>query len=74
MVRRISENPMVSYKNLAWVGLNSALTTDQQDLRRKHNLLMTTSRQIYEQGVEEIMQLAMDTAADGVDAVTSVWA
>ncbi len=69
MVRRISENPMVSYKNLAWVGLNSALTTDQQDLRRKHNLLMTTSRQIYEQGVEEIMQLAMDTAADGVDAV-----
>jgi agmatinase len=69
MVRRISENPMVSFKNLAWVGLNSALTTDQQDLRRRHHLLMTTSKQIYEQGVEEIMKLAMDTAADGVDAV-----
>ena len=69
MVRRISENPMVSYKNLAWVGLNSALTTDQQGLRRKHHLLMTTSRQIYDRGIEEIMRLAMDTAAEGVDAV-----
>ena len=32
MVRRISENPMVSYKNLAWVGINSRVSLDQYDL------------------------------------------
>jgi agmatinase len=69
MVRRISENPMVSFKNLAWVGLNSGIPIDQYRLRHRHHLLMTTSKQIYEQGVEEIMKLAMETAADGVDAV-----
>lgn len=69
MVRRISESPSVSFSNLAWVGLNSGLDASSYGLYKKHNLLMTTSKMIYERGVEEIMRLAMDTAADGVDAV-----
>ncbi len=69
MVRRISENPIISYKNLTWVGLNSALTVDQHRLKRSQNLKMLTARDVREKGIAEIMQEAMDIAADGVDAV-----
>ncbi|MFQ5873513.1 MAG: agmatinase family protein [Dehalococcoidia bacterium] len=67
--RRISENPMVSYKNMAWVGLNKWLQSDQVRLRRKHGLKMTTERDIREHGIEEVMREAMAVAADGTDAV-----
>ena len=69
MVRRISENPIISYKNLAWVGLHSALSVDQYRLKRSHGLKMLTSRDVRDRGIAEIMQEAMDVAADGVDAV-----
>ena len=69
MVRRISENSMVSYKNLAWVGLNSGLTIDQERLRRQHGLAMLTSKNIVERGIEDVLREAMAVAADGTDAV-----
>jgi len=69
MVRRISENPIISYKNLAWVGLNSSLTIDQHRLKRTNNLKMLTSKHVRERGIAEIIREAMDVAADGVDAV-----
>ena len=69
MVRRVSENPIISYKNLSWVGLNSALTTDQHRLKRAHSLKMLTARSVRERGIVEVMKEAMDVAADGVDAV-----
>jgi agmatinase len=69
MVRRISENPAISYKNLAWVGINSPVTLDQFDLKRSHNLKMLTAQNVRERGMTEVMQEAMDTAADGTDAV-----
>jgi len=69
MVRRISENPMIDYKNLAWVGLNSPVTLDQYELKRNHNLKMTTAQNVRERGIVDIMNDAMETASDGVDAV-----
>ncbi len=69
MVRRISENPMVDYKNLAWVGLNSPVTLDQYELKRNHNLKMTTAQNVRDKGITQIMAEAMETASDGVDAV-----
>ncbi len=69
MVRRISENPIISYKNLSWVGINSSLTIDQHRLKRAHSLKMLSSRNVRERGIEEIMNEAMGVAADGVDAV-----
>ncbi len=69
MVRRISENPMVSYKNLAWVGVNAGLTVDQERLRREHHLTMLTSKTILERGIEDVIREAMAVAADGTDAV-----
>ena len=70
MVRRISENPMVSFKNLAWVGLNGyGLNVDQADLKRQHNLKMLTSLNVRDRGIEEVMREAMGVAADGTDAV-----
>ena len=68
-VRRISENPMLSYKNMAWVGLNKTLTIDQVRLRRAHNLKMITEKDIREQGIGRGMGEAMEVAADGTDAV-----
>ena len=68
-VRRISENSLVSWKNMAWVGLNKGLTSDQLRLRRKHGLKMITERDIRERGIQQVMQEAMDVAADGTDAV-----
>ena len=69
MVRRISENPIISYKNLTWVGLNSALTIDQHRIKRAHSLKMLTAKDVRERGIAEIIQEVMDVAADGVDAV-----
>ena len=68
-VRRISENPMVSYKNMAWVGLCKSLNSEQIRLRRKYGLKMTTEKDIRERGIEQVMREAMDVAADGTDAV-----
>ena len=69
MVRRISENPMVSYKNLAWVGLNDEVGLDQDRLRRAHNLKMMTYADNRERGIEQVMREAMDVASDGTDVV-----
>ena len=69
MARRISENPMIDYKNLAWVGLNSPATLDQFDLKRNHNLKMTIAQNVRDRGIVAIMNDAMETASDGVDAV-----
>jgi arginase family enzyme len=69
MASRISENPMIDYKNLAWVGLNSPVTLDQFDPKRNHNLKMTTAQNSRDLGIVAIMNDAMETASDGVDAV-----
>lgn len=60
---------MIDYKNLAWVGLNSPATLDQCDLKRNHNLKMTTAQNARDLGIVAIMNDAMETASDGVDAV-----
>ena len=69
MARRISENPLVSYKNMAWVGLNHVLSIDQARLKREPNLKMMTYLDNRERGIEQVMREAMDVASDGVDAV-----
>ena len=69
-VRRISENPIISLKNMAWVGLSgTGLSLDQFRLRRDHNLKMLTSKDVRERGIKDVMRDAMEVAADGVDAV-----
>ena len=69
-VRRISENPVISLKNMSWVGLvGTGLTLDQYRLRRDHNLTMLTAKDVRERGIRDVMRQAMDVAADGVDAV-----
>ena len=69
MVRRISENPMVSFKNLAWVGLNTPLDLGQERLRKAHNLKMMTYLDNRERGIEQVMKEAMEVASDGTDMV-----
>ena len=69
MVRRISENPMVSFKNLAWVGLTTGVTLEQDRLRRAHGLKMMTYADTRERGIAQVMKEAMDVASDGTDMV-----
>ena len=69
-VRRISENPIISLKNMSWVGLvGTGLTLDQYRLRRDHNLTMLTAKDVRERGIHDVMREALEVAADGVDAV-----
>lgn len=68
-VRRISENPHVSFNNMAWVGLNKWLQADQVRLRRKHGLKMHTAADIRTDGIETVLKKAMEVAADSTDAV-----
>ena len=51
------------------MGLNSPATLDQCDLKRNHNLKMTTAQNARDLGIVAIMNDAMETASDGVDAV-----
>ena len=69
-VRRISENSMISYKNMAWVGLNgSVLDSDIYRIYRSNGLKMISSDDIRVSGIREAVKEALEIAADGTDAV-----
>ena len=69
-VRRISENQTISYKNMAWVGLNgTTLDADQYRLLRNHKLKMLSSKDIRERGIAEVLKEAIEAVASDVDAV-----
>ena len=60
---------MVSYKNLAWVGLNAGMSSDSARMRKRHNLKMMTYLDNHERGIQQVMREAMDVASDGTDVV-----
>ena len=69
-VRRLSENPMVSYKNIAWVGLNGdVLDADIYRIYRSQSLKMYTAKDVRSQGIDEVVQQAVEAVADGTDAI-----
>ena len=69
-VRRLSENPMIDYANMAWVGLNgSILDADTYRIYRSHGLRMISANNIRERGIREAIEEAVEAAADGSDAV-----
>ncbi len=68
--RRVSENRALSYKNMAWLGLNGrVLDAGSYRLYRKHRLKMLTAQMIRERGVREVVREAMDAVASDTDAV-----
>ena len=68
--RRLSENPMISYKNMAWVGLNGpVMDKDVYTSFQKHNFKMFTAKTIRNRGMDDVIREAMETAADSVDVV-----
>ena len=69
-VRRLSENPMIEYKNIAWVGLNgNVLDSDIYNIYKKEGLRMITSGDIVDKGIESAIVEAVEAASDGTDAV-----
>ena len=68
--RRISENGTISYKNMAWLGLNGAvLDAEQYRMYTNHSLKMVTARQMLDKGIEEALKEVLEVAAASVDAV-----
>ena len=69
-VRRLSENPMIAYRNIAWVGLNgNVLDADIYRIYRSQQLAMFSASDVRERGIHEVIKEALETAADGSDAV-----
>ncbi len=69
-VRRISENSSISYKNMAWLGLNGAgMDPEQYRMYTNHSLKMLTARMMMDRGIDEAVKEVMEVAAESVDAV-----
>ena len=69
-VRRLSENPVISYKNMAWLGLNgSVLDSDIYRIYRDHGLKMISADDVRDRGIDETIREAVESAADGADAI-----
>ena len=69
-VRRLSENAMIAYENMAWVGLNgNVLDADIYRLYRSHGLRMLSANDVRDRGIREVINEAVEVAADGTDAV-----
>jgi arginase family enzyme len=68
--RRVSENRAVSYKNMAWLGLNgSVLDASMYRMRKAHRLKMLSARAIQERGPRDVVREAMEAVASDTDAV-----
>jgi agmatinase len=68
--RRVSENRAISYRNMAWIGLNGrVIPPDQYRLRKTHHLKMLSARAIRERGAREVVREAMEAVASETDAV-----
>ena len=68
--RRVSESPALSYRNMAWLGLNGpVLDAGSYRLYRQHRLKMLTARMIRERGAREVVREAMDAVASETDGV-----
>ena len=69
-VRRLSENPMIGYGNMAWVGLNgNVLDADIYRIYRSRSLKMLSSADVRDRGIHDVIKEAMEAAADGTDSV-----
>lgn len=69
-VRRLSENPMINYKNMVWIGLNgNVLDADIYRLYKSYGLKMITANDIREQGIEEAIKEAVEVASEGAHAI-----
>jgi len=69
-VRRLSEDPRIVYKNMAWVGLNgSVIDPAQHRIFQTGGMKVMTARVVREQGPVEVVKQAMEVVADSTDAV-----
>ena len=69
-VRRISENSRISYKNMAWMGLNgSVLDPAQFRIFNSEGMKVLSAKVIRETGVADVLRDAMEAVADSADAI-----
>lgn len=68
--RRLSEDARISYKNMAWVGLNgSVIDPAQHRIFQTGGMKVMSAKVIREQGPAEVVKRAMEVVADSTDAV-----
>lgn len=69
-VRRISEERYVTFRNMAWIGLNgSVVDPAQYRIFKSEGAKVITARAVQERGPEDVVRDALDHIAQGVDAV-----
>jgi agmatinase len=69
-VRRISENRALSFRNMAWLGLNGAiLDADMFRILKSQDLKMLSAKVVRERGVKEAVRDVMERVANETDAV-----
>ena len=69
-VRRLSEDSRISYKNMAWVGLNGAVIDPAQHrIFNSGGMKVMSAKVVREQGPEEVVRRAMEVVADNTDGV-----
>lgn len=69
-VRRLSESTVITYKNMAWLGLNgSVLDPAQHSIFKSQSMKVLSAKVVREKGVADVVREAMEVVADGTDAV-----
>jgi agmatinase len=69
-VRRLSEDSTISYKNMAWVGLNGAVIDPAQHrIFDSGGMKVMSANVVREQGPAEVVRRAMEVVGDGTDGV-----
>ena len=69
-VRRLSEDSRISYKNMAWVGLNGAVIDPaQHQIFDSGGMKVMTAKVVREQGPAEVIKRAMEVVGDSTDGV-----
>ncbi len=68
--RRLSETSYITYKNMAWVGLNGPVMDPlQYEIFKSQRLKVLSASVVHERGVAEVVKEAMETAADTTDGI-----
>ena len=69
-VRRLSEDSTITYKNMAWIGLNgSVIDPAQHRIFDSGGMKVMSANVVREQGPAEVVRRAMEVVGDGTDGV-----
>jgi len=67
--RRISELPVIEPRNMVWIGASGFTGREQVDWLRRSGATLFTPDAIHSQGIEAVVERALELAGDGTDSI-----